>query len=320
MSKDLHKILEQIVLNRPNRVDRYDADYITDIHHILREEFRVNTVADFDQHPVLVSLKSALNFDNAETVEDVSRVINEMDFAFNRTALTPKQTSATMKQRFKYNNIPEWEQYKDVKLDPTSEDSIEKIKGVQRDYSFIVSGKKTVFWGRPEAGGDIWSAVFNQLRETGDLNDESDVLTIGPRFDLEIHFFRDTLGLKNTIGLDLHSDDESLIRVGDMHCMPFEDNSFDMIYQKNTFNKSYDIRKALEECVRVLRPGGILVSDECLDYVDGVSEIARTNIVSNEWYLNCLRDNVEKVVFNKEWTASASFIRKSGGIALKIKK
>ena len=93
-----------------------------------------------------------------------------------------------------------------------------------------------------------------------------------------------------------------------------------MIYQKNTFNKSYDIRKALEECVRVLRPGGILVSDECLDYVDGVSEIARTNIVSNEWYLNCLRDNVEKVVFNKEWTASASFIRKSGGIALKIKK
>jgi len=320
MSKDLQEILKDIVLDNPNRVDRYDADYITDIHHILRERFNVNTVADFKEHPVLSDLKNVLQFEDSETVEDVSRVINEMDFAFDRASLSPKQTSNVMKQRFKYNNIPEWEEYKDVKLDSTSEDSIEKIKGVQRDYSFIVSGKKTTFWGRPEAGGDIWSSVFKQLRNTGDLSDKSDVLTIGPRFDLEIHFFRDTLGFKNTIGLDLQTEDENLIQVGDMHCMPFEDNSFDMVYQKNTFNKSYDIRKALQECVRVLRPGGILVSDECLDYIDGVSEIARTNIVSNQWYLDCLRDNIDLVIFNKEWQASASFIRKSGGIAVRVKK
>ncbi len=320
MSKDLQEILKDIVLDNPNRVDRYDADYITDIHHILRERFKVNTVADFKNHPVLSDLKEVLHFEDTETVEDVSRTINEMDFAFDRSLLSPKQTSKMMKQKFKYNNIPEWEEYRDVKLDATNEDSIEKIKGVQRDYSFIVSGKKTTFWGRPEAGGDIWSSVFKHLRSTGDLTDESGVLTIGPRFDLEIHFFRDTLGFKNTIGLDLQTEDENLIRVGDMHCMPFEDNSFDMVYQKNTFNKSYDIRKALEECVRVLRPGGILVSDECLDYIDGVSEIARTNIVSNQWYLDCLRDNIDLVIFNKEWQASASFIRKSGGIAIRIKK
>ena len=320
MSKDLQEILKGIVLDNPNRVDRYDADYITDVHHILRERFRVNTVADFKEYPVLSDLKEVLQFEDSETVEDVSKVINEMDFAFDRASLSPKQTSNVMKQKFKYNNIPEWEEYKNVKLDSASEDSIEKIKGVQRDYSFIVSGKKTTFWGRPEAGGDIWSSVFEQLKVTGDLTDESNVLTIGPRFDLEIHFFRDTLGFKNTIGLDLQTEDESLIRVGDMHRMPFEDNSFDMVYQKNTFNKSYDIRKALQECVRVLRPGGILVSDECLDYIDGVSEIARTNIVSNQWYLDCLQDNIDLVIFNKEWQASASFIRKSGGIAVRIKK
>ena len=320
MSKDLQNILEDIVLNVEHRVDRYDADYITDIHHILREEFKANTVADFNKYPILIQLKEALQFEDSESVEDVSKILNEIDFAFNRSRLSPKQTSEVMKQRFKYNTIPEWQDYKDVKLDPTDEETIERIKGAQRDYSFIVSGKKTTFWGRPEAGGDIWTSVFDALRESGDLSDTSSVLTIGPRFDLEIHFFRDTLGLKNTVGLDLHSEDESLIKIGDMHCMPFKDNSFDMVYQKNTFNKSYDIRTALSECVRILRPGGILVSDECLDYVDGVSEIARTNIISNEWYLNYLRDNIESVVFNKEWKASADFIRKSGGIALKIKK
>ena len=320
MSKDLQNILEDIVLNVEHRVDRYDADYITDIHHILREEFKANTVADFNNHPVLMQLKEALRFEDSESVEDVSRTINELDFVYDRDVLAPKQTSEFMKSRFQYNKIPEWGEYKDVKLDPDDEETVERIRGAQRDYSFIVSGKKTTFWGDPDGGGDIWSDVFKNLRKSGDLNDNSNVLTIGPRFDLEIHFFRDTLGFKKTIGLDLQSSDETLIKIGDMHKMPFEDNSFDMVYQRNTFNKSYDIRTALSECTRVLRPGGILVSDECLDYIDGVSEIARTNITSNEWCLRCLGDNIDAIIFNEEWSTAAKFINKRGGLAVKIRK
>ena len=51
-----------------------------------------------------------------------------------------------------------------------------------------------------------------------------------------------------------------------MHDMPFEDNTFDVVYQKNTFNKSYNIRKCLDECVRVLVDGGVIISDEILGY------------------------------------------------------
>ena len=111
-----------------------------------------------------------------------------------------------------------------------------------------------------------------QLRETGAVRADEPVLTIGPRWTGEIDYFRERLGLQGTIGLDLFSPDEELIKVGDMHDMPFEDDTFGLVYQRNTFDKSYDIRAALRECVRVLRDGGVLITDDCYAYTEGVSE------------------------------------------------
>ena len=102
-------------------------------------------------------------------------------------------------------------------------------------------------------------------------------LSIGPRWVTEIRFFREILGLKCHVGLDLFSDDAGLVVAGDMHAMPFPDNNFQLIFIKNTIDKSYDFRQLVREMLRVLRPGGIVVIDQIAGYGD-CSPLTRTDI------------------------------------------
>jgi SAM-dependent methyltransferase len=86
---------------------------------------------------------------------------------------------------------------------------------------------------------------------------EQRVLCIGPRSEGEIlrvwaHGFQ----LNNIRGLDLISY-SPWIDLGDMHAMPYPDNSFDMVICGWVIAYSENKRKAASEIVRVLRPGGI---------------------------------------------------------------
>ena len=313
----MEKILSKILLDKKDRVDRYDANYIDDFHHIVREQYSVQSVKEFDQHEDLLVLKQEMSLSNDMELREVTNLLREKDL--NVDLFSPKHLPGDKKKIFKYDITPGWEDSKGIKLSE-DEESVSLINEIQKNYSFSTSGHKNVFWGRPEAGGDVWTSVFMGFAQRGVLTEESHVLTIGPRHNLEIKFFRNTLGLKNTIGLDLFTEDEEYVKVGDMHDMPFEDNTFDMVYQKNTFNKSYDIRTVLDECIRVLRPGGVLVSDECLGYTLGVSELSRTNITSNEWYTKYLRENIDEVVYNKEYLSRMDWLERVGFFAALIKK
>lgn len=55
--------------------------------------------------------------------------------------------------------------------------------------------------------------------------------------------------------LRLH-DLESDLRVGDAESLPFDDNSFDIVYSWGVVHCSPDTRRAMSEIHRVLRPGG----------------------------------------------------------------
>jgi len=90
------------------------------------------------------------------------------------------------------------------------------------------------------------------------IKDEK-VLCIGCRNILEIH--QATLfgfSWKNITGLDLFSVNPK-IKEGAMENIPFEDESFDLVTNINTLAYSGDPMKALDECVRVLKPGGRFV-------------------------------------------------------------
>lgn len=49
---------------------------------------------------------------------------------------------------------------------------------------------------------------------------------------------------------------------GDYHQLPFPDNSFDRVYAVETLSHAYDLKLALKELHRVLRPGGVFIAAE----------------------------------------------------------
>ena len=105
-----------------------------------------------------------------------------------------------------------------------------------------------------------------------------------------------------------------------MHEMPFEDTTFGLVYQRNTFDKSYDIRTVCSECVRVLRDGGILISDDCYDYTNGVSEMARTNIKHNDQVARAIAPNVAEIIYDQRDHSRGRLDRTVGQVALRIRK
>ena len=90
-------------------------------------------------------------------------------------------------------------------------------------------------------------------------------------------YFRQMHDLPKHIGLDLFSDDPSLVVAGDMHKMPFPDSYFSFVFLKNVIDKSYNARVLIRELIRVVRPGGIVICDNDCSY--GVTDpLGRTDI------------------------------------------
>ncbi|MDR7992076.1 class I SAM-dependent methyltransferase [Thermosynechococcus sp. PP45] len=85
---------------------------------------------------------------------------------------------------------------------------------------------------------------------------ESSILVIGPRTENDLlRLF--SWGFKNVKGLDLISY-SPLIDLGDMHSMPYEDSSFDVIICGWTISYSKNPEKAASEMIRVIKSGGII--------------------------------------------------------------
>jgi SAM-dependent methyltransferase len=100
------------------------------------------------------------------------------------------------------------------------------------------------------------------LLEQGDLTRTDEVLLIGPRYVDEVDFFRKSLGLPRTVGLDLFEYGRNEILAGDMHDMPFKAGRFKLVYCAGTLSYSYNARKLIDEIARVLtRPGYVFLID-----------------------------------------------------------
>ena len=91
------------------------------------------------------------------------------------------------------------------------------------------------------------------------------VLSIGPRSEAELLLIAG-YGFKfsNIKGLDLFSYSPK-IDVGDMHKMPYKNDSFDVIFSGWVLAYSDKQEKALKEMVRVLKPGGYVAFGQGYD-------------------------------------------------------
>lgn len=52
-------------------------------------------------------------------------------------------------------------------------------------------------------------------------------------------------------------------------CLPFEDDSFDIVYSKGVFCHIENKRGILNECYRILKPGGVLIVNDFLSSIKG---------------------------------------------------
>ena len=83
------------------------------------------------------------------------------------------------------------------------------------------------------------------------------ILSIGSRDENELVTISSFFPHSNVSGLDLFSASPK-IKVGDMHDMPFDDNSFDITISIHNMEHSYDPQKSLGEMFRVTKEGGLL--------------------------------------------------------------
>ncbi len=82
------------------------------------------------------------------------------------------------------------------------------------------------------------------------------VLIIGPRTEDDIFWAR-ALGMRETVGYDLFSY-SPYIEVGDMHKIGHPDTSFDAVILGWVLAYSTQPQAAIDECKRILKPGGYL--------------------------------------------------------------
>ena len=314
------------LLDRDRIIDRFDADYLDDLPVLLRELHGI-TEQNARDHERWDDLKALWELGGNPEAEFSLAALADAAVAadVDRRRWTPLQNTPEDQKRFKYTKVRNWRDAAGVRLSEGSRSggAVETVNRLQSGYSHEVQGGKFELpfdaLERPETG-DPWSPMIKSLLAKGELKADEPQLTIGPRWVGEIHYFRQGLGLDETIGLDLFTHDEELVKVGDMHDMPFADSTFGLVYQRNTFDKSYDIRTCLRECVRVLRDGGILISDDCYDYTHGVSEMARTNIKHNDQIARVIDAHVAEVLYDVETAADVDWIARVGQVALRIRK
>lgn len=325
-------ILERII-DPEEVIDRYDGSYLADLPHILRE---VHGVTDANARasalwPDLAALWALTGRPEAGfAIAELPQLL--VDAGVDEARWSPKQVDDNARERLGYYGRMKTRRLRrsiGVRLQALRDssgkgapDARDQVNTIQKELSLQSGGKAKIDFedlARPETG-DPWSPLMIGLREEGVISADEPVLTIGPRWVGEIHYFRDQLGLKGTIGLDLFTTDKDLVTVGDMHDMPFEDNTFGLIYQRNTFDKSYDIRACLRECVRVLRDGGVLITDDCYAYTNGVSELSRTSLKHNRQVVRALGDNAGEVLHDAETDSEQDWIERVGQLAIRITK
>ncbi len=290
----------------------FDFDLIDTLPHILREQYGITGDSDIGHNPDLVAIFELLRARNAGmpgSVRELPALLRKAGVPLNEFVMRAPE-GLTGQQANKFDN---WST-------GSAQDNVSNVIAVQKDLGM---GRHNASMQRYEAHRTdtllkdylrsvttappsiierifrkhFWELKFARWKRTGLLKPCRRSLSVGPRWLTEIAYFREVIGLRRHIGLDLFSDEPELVIAGDMHAMPFPDQHFSFVFIKNTADKSYDIRKLVEELLRVIEPRGLIVIDQVCGY-GRCSPLSRTDIqrAANLLRLFQSRARVEPVV------------------------
>jgi hypothetical protein len=152
---------------------------------------------------------------------------------------------------------------------------------------------------RPSMMFDVVKAIERVARQI----DKLDALSIGPRSEIEI-FGMMAAGFNpdRIKAIDLFSY-SPYVEVGDMHCLPYAENSFDVIFLGWVLSYSRDQSVVVRELIRVARDRAVIVlagdySDSSRDRPTFKNEV--THMQSCDQLLTLFGDAVRKVYFRHD--------------------
>lgn len=171
------------------------------------------------------------------------------------------------------------------------------------------------------------------------INKDSKILIIGPRNEHDLYLLRaQGLKMKNIVGLDLISY-SPYIKIGDMHQMEFENDTFDAVIFGWTLSYSSEPKKAIDEIIRVTKNGGLIavgieyssldnnVTEKLLGYNIQEFEKLGKRINSSDQILELFDDKIKHIYFNhdaplKNHHTTEKFIKNVSNVAVivEIKK
>jgi SAM-dependent methyltransferase len=297
-SKDRNsKILFHLrkLIRRPDCVLSYDRDLIDTLPDILREQYQISSDADISKNADLeaifglipkspatgnhgiAGLPSFLRASGVPLDEFVTSAPEGL--AIQNPGDFDKWTTAASQKGDKHEEILNLQ--KDLAMGQWNAQMSRYAARLQiplKDYLASVTTPPPT-WLERIFRKRFWEIKFALWKMTGKLDPEKPSLSIGPRWITEILYFREVVGLREHIGLDLFSDDAELVTAGDMHDIPFPDKKFGFVFLKNTADKSYNVRKLIDEIVRVTAPNAIVVIDQICGYGRN-SPLSRTDIQS----------------------------------------
>jgi hypothetical protein len=279
-------------------VDTYGRSYIDDLELIVVE----NHYFDF----------ASQSFPDAATQAWFKRVCSAFDFktmeeliSYVRSHL-PELSISSLRPRSTFHTESTYEHEASFQDLRGKEDSVEKSLEFQRLWSLQSFDDLTIDDAVPYEHFmnydrvNPWTYFIRREVRRGNLRPDDAVICIGNRWVGEIRYFREILGLKKAVGVDLFSPDPELVVAADMHKMPFADNSIKLIFNRGLINKSYDVRILIAEMLRVLTPGGYLIFETPGPYGWGVSRLGRTDIKSFANILRLLHGKVSRVIYADE--------------------
>jgi SAM-dependent methyltransferase len=139
-----------------------------------------------------------------------------------------------------------------------------------RDYTqYLRHQKRKVRW-RSRAWLDEYEARYRSalLSRVGHLVRGGDrVLCLAARKGGEVRAFRDAGAF--AVGIDLEPGPENrYVLYGDFHALDFPDGSADLVFT-NSLDHVFDLARLIHEVHRVLRPGGLFVTEIVVGRSDG---------------------------------------------------
>jgi len=108
--------------------------------------------------------------------------------------------------------------------------------------------------------GDEWETKLQDFKSeiskiSQALDSSKKVLCVGARTGQEVEAFKQ-LGVEDVIGIDIVPS-LPLVKEGDMNCIDFKDNTFDIVYT-NSLEYAYDIKNVISEIERVTKIDGFI--------------------------------------------------------------